>query len=102
MRSRAFLPLMVRAGASIFFYSCLFAERRARKHLLMMKKSLLKTSGVRGPTAVIVAAAVVALAYVVQSRIKLDSDVIAGLPAQDPAIADTVYVLSHHHVLDSV
>ncbi|OGD11997.1 MAG: hypothetical protein A2Y86_01880, partial [Candidatus Aminicenantes bacterium RBG_13_62_12] len=68
----------------------------------MMKKILLKTSGVRWPTAVIVAAAVVALAYVVQSRIKLDSDVIAGLPAQDPAIADTVYVLSHHDVLDSV
>ena len=68
-----------------------------------MKSSFLSFhKGVRWPAAVVAAAAVAALAFIVQSRVTVQSDVVAGLPAKDPAVADASYVIRQHGVLDTV
>lgn len=68
----------------------------------MLRRLFSRSCGVRWPAALVVAVAAVVLTVAARSRLKLDSDVISGLPARDPAMADTVYILSHHEVLDSV
>ncbi len=68
----------------------------------MKRNSVSALGGVRWPAAVLAAAAVILLLAVVPSRLKVENDVIAGLPAGDAVIADTRYVIRQHGILDSI
>ena len=57
---------------------------------------------IRWPAAVAAAAAVILLLSVVPSLVTVENDVLAGLPASDPIIADTRYTVRQHGVLDTI
>ncbi len=57
---------------------------------------------VRWPAAVAAAAAVILLLSIVPSLITIENDVLAGLPASDPIIADTRYAVRQQGVLDTI
>jgi uncharacterized protein len=54
------------------------------------------------PAALIAILLAAALAVIVPSRVRIESDVISGLPAADPVIDDTRYALRQHGLLDTV
>jgi len=68
-----------------------------------MKKDRFPTMrSVRWPAALTAAAVVLLLVSIVPSRVTVENDVIAGLPAADPVIADTRYALRQHGALDTI
>jgi predicted exporter/SAM-dependent methyltransferase len=42
------------------------------------------------------------LLYLATTRLKIDSDILSTLPHDEPVLADTLYVMAHHPVLDRV
>ena len=57
---------------------------------------------VRWPAAIAAAVAVIILLFIVPSLVTVENDVLAGLPASDPIIADTRYAVRQHGVLDTI
>lgn len=57
---------------------------------------------VRWPAAIAAAALVILLFSIVPSLVTVENDVLASLPAADPIIADTRYVIRQHGVLDTI
>jgi hypothetical protein len=70
--------------------------------LRLSRPSPPKRRSVRWPAVLFVAAAVGLLFYLVPSRIVLLNDVAASLPAHDPVVADTLYIIGQQAFLNSV
>jgi predicted exporter/SAM-dependent methyltransferase len=68
----------------------------------MNHNDISRTRSVRWPVALAAAAAVILLISVVPSLVTVENDVLAGLPASDPIIADTRYAVLQHGVLDTI
>jgi len=56
----------------------------------------LKRYPLRWPFVIIVALAIIALAWITQQRLTIETNIINTLPGNDPVIADARYVISHH------
>ena len=57
---------------------------------------------VRWPAAIGATVSVIILLSIVPSLVTVENDVLAGLPASDPIIADTRYAVRQHGVLDTI
>jgi predicted exporter/SAM-dependent methyltransferase len=62
----------------------------------------MKNKSVRWPVAILVAAVLVLLTYVLPSRITVVNDVTASLPTRDPVIADTLDIIGRQAFLNSL
>jgi len=60
----------------------------------------LKRYPLRWPFVIIVALAIIALAWITQQRLTIETNIINTLPGNDPVIADARYVISHHPLWD--
>ena len=62
----------------------------------------LRRYSLRWPFVIIVVLAVVALAWITQKRLTLETNIINALPGNDPVIADARFVISHHPLQDRI
>ncbi|MHB8828870.1 MAG: methyltransferase domain-containing protein [Syntrophales bacterium] len=62
----------------------------------------LRRYSLRWPFVIIVVLAVIALAWMTQKRLTLETNIINALPGNDPVIADARFVISHHPLQDRI
>lgn len=62
----------------------------------MKKFPKLRHYTLRWPFVIIVVLAIIALAWITQKRLTIETNIINTLPSNDPVIAEALYVISHH------